>query len=315
VRHNPISSIEVVALRGTILYLSRHKALRRWVETSPLARRVSSRFIAGKSLEDALTACRKIRDEGIAATLDYLGENVTSLDEAAACRDMYLRMLHAMEKAGLDPNVSLKLTQFGLELSESACEENVGALVQAAAASGGFVRIDMESSQFTDRTLAMVTRLHAQSGACGTVVQAYLRRSAEDIRHMETERIRVRLCKGAYLEPPEVAFPKKSEVDRNYLDLAKSLLTSGEYPAIATHDWRIIQAVEEFASSRRIARDRFEFQMLYGIRRDEQRRLVKQGYRLRVYVPFGEAWYPYFMRRLAERPANLLFFARQLVSR
>ncbi len=302
----------MVALRGTILYLSRHKALRRWVETSPLARRVSSRFIAGKSLEDALAACRKLRADGATATLDYLGENVTSLDEAAACRDVYLRILHAMEEAGLEPNVSLKLTQCGLELSEAACEENVGALVKAAAI-GGFVRIDMESSQFTDRTLGMVTRLHAQSGACGTVVQAYLRRSAEDIRHMERERIRVRLCKGAYLEPPEVAFPKKSEVDRNYLDLARSLLTDGEYPAIATHDWRIIQAVEEFASSHGIARDRFEFQMLYGIRRDEQRRLVKQGYRLRVYVPFGEAWYPYFMRRLAERPANLLFFLSQLV--
>jgi proline dehydrogenase len=305
----------VVALRGTILYLSRHKSLRRWVETSPLARRVSSRFIAGKSLEDALAACRKLRREGVSATLDYLGENVTSLDEAAACRDVCLRILHAMEEAGLEPNVSLKLTQFGLELSEAACEENVGALVKTAAAIGGFVRIDMESSQFTDRTLGMVTRLHAQSGACGTVVQAYLRRSAEDIRHMEREGIRVRLCKGAYLERPEVALPKKSEVDRNYLELARSLLTNGEYPAIATHDWHIIQAVEEFAASQGIARDRFEFQMLYGIRRDEQRRLVKQGYRLRVYVPFGEAWYPYFMRRLAERPANLLFFARQLVSR
>lgn len=302
----------MVALRGIILWLSRHKALRRWVETSPLARQMSSRFIAGNRLEDALAACRKIRAEGITATLDYLGENVTSLDEAAACRDVYLEILHAMEAAGLEPNVSLKLTQFGLELSESACEENVGTLVKAAAAIGGFVRIDMESSQFTDRTLSMVTRLHAQWGACGVVVQAYLRRSAEDVACLERERIRVRLCKGAYLEPPEVAFPKKADVDRNYLELAKSLLINGEYPAIATHDWRIVEAVETFASRQGIARDRFEFQMLYGIRRDEQRRLVNDGYRLRVYVPFGDAWYPYFMRRLAERPANLLFFLRQL---
>jgi proline dehydrogenase len=301
-----------VALRGTILYLSRHKALRAWVETSPAARRLSSRFVAGNTLEEALDVCRKLRADGITATLDYLGENVTSLDEAAACRDIYQRILAAMREAGVEPNVSLKLTQFGLELSEAACEENVGALVNAAAAMGGFARIDMESSQFTDRTLAMVTRLHASAGACGTVVQAYLRRSAEDIACLEREHIRVRLCKGAYLEPPEVAFPEKSEVDRNYLELAESLLTNGEYPAIATHDWHIIQAVEEFASSRGIARDRFEFQMLYGIRRDEQRRLVSQGYRLRVYVPFGEAWYPYFMRRLAERPANLLFFLGQL---
>jgi proline dehydrogenase len=302
----------VVALRSIILFLSRNKRLRAWVETSPSARRLSSRFVAGSTLEEALEACQRLKAEGITATLDYLGENVTSLDEAAACRDVYLGMLPAMKEAGVEPNVSLKLTQFGLELSESACEENVRALVKAAGAIGGFVRIDMESSQFTDRTLGMVTRLHAQSAACGVVVQAYLRRSAADVACLEREHIRVRLCKGAYLEPPEVAFPKKWEVDRNYLDLARNLLTNGVYPAMATHDWRIIQAVEEHATRNGVGRDRFEFQMLYGIRRDEQKRLVEEGYRLRVYVPFGEAWYPYFMRRLAERPANLMFFLRQL---
>ena len=300
-------------LRRTILYLSRHKALRKWVETSPSARRLSSRFVAGSQLSDALDVCRRVRAEGITATLDYLGENVKSLDEAAACRDMYLQMLHAMQDTGVEPNVSLKLTQFGLDLSESACEENVAALVKAAAAIGGFVRIDMESSQYTDRTLALVTRLHREFGACGTVIQAYLRRSGKDIECLETRRIRVRLCKGAYLEPPDVAFEAKAEVDRNYLDIARSLLTTGEYPAIATHDERIIAQVENFATSHAIPRDRFEFQMLYGIRRDLQRRLVKEGYRLRIYVPFGEAWYPYFMRRLAERPANLLFLARNLL--
>jgi proline dehydrogenase len=302
-----------VPLRRTILYLSRHKALRKWIETSPAARKLSSRFVAGSRLEDALEVCRKMRADGITATLDYLGENVTSLDEAAACRDTYIRALHAMREAGVEPNVSLKLTQFGLDLSEAACAQNVRVLVETAASMRGFVRIDMESSQYTDRTLALVTSLHNEFGACGTVIQAYLRRSAADIECLERERIRVRLCKGAYLEPPEAAFPDKAEVDRHYLLLAKSLLTSGEYPAIATHDERIINELESFVEERRFPPDRFEFQMLYGIRRDLQRRLVKDGYRLRLYVPFGEAWYPYFMRRLAERPANLLFFARNLL--
>jgi len=300
-------------LRRAILYLAGHKALRHWVETSPAARKLSSRFVAGSRLSDALAVCAKLRSEGIAATLDYLGENVKSPEEAAACRDAYLGILHAMRDAGLEPNVSIKLTQFGLELSEAGCEENVRALVRGAAAIGGFVRIDMESSRYTERTLTLLTRLHSEYGACGTVIQAYLRRSARDIECLERQRVRVRLCKGAYLETPAVAFMEKMEVNRNYLALAQSLLTKGEYPAIATHDERIIGAVEKFVSGQGIGRDGFEFQMLYGIRRDLQRRLVKEGYRLRVYVPFGEAWYPYFMRRLAERPANLLFFARHLL--
>jgi proline dehydrogenase len=299
-------------LRSAILYMSRQKALRSWVETSPTARRLSARFVAGKTLEDALAVCLKVRAEGITASLDYLGENVTSLGEAAACRDTYLGMLAAMKNAGLEPNVSLKLTQFGIDLSEPVCERNVDALIETAAAIGGFVRIDMESSAYTDRTLGIVTRLHERHNACGTVIQAYLRRSAKDIETLEYRRIRVRLCKGAYLEHHDEAFPDKADVDRNYLALAKSLLTRGEYPAIATHDERIVNAIERFATDNKIARDRFEFQMLYGIRRDLQRRLVKEGYRLRLYIPFGEAWYPYFMRRLAERPANLFFFARNL---
>ena len=207
-------------LRRTILYLSNHKTLRNWMETSPAARRLSSRFVAGSRLDDALDACRRIRADGITATLDYLGENVKSLDEAVASRDMGLRTLHAMHAAGLEPNVSIKLTQFGLELSESACEENVAALVQAASAIGGFIRIDMESSQYTDQTLALVTRLHRQFRACGTVIQAYLRRSASDVEHLEAERIRVRLAKGAYLESSAIAFESKVQVDRNYLELA-----------------------------------------------------------------------------------------------
>jgi proline dehydrogenase len=300
-------------LRRTLLYLSGHSALRRWMETSPVARRLSSRFIAGSTLDEALAACAKIRREGIAATLDYLGENVRTLDEAGLCRDVYLSMLKALHAAGLEPNVSLKLTQFGLDFSTAACEDNVAKLVELAASIGGFVRIDMESSQYTDRTLGIVTRLHSRFGACGTVIQSYLLRSSADVESLTAQRIRVRLCKGAYLEPPAVAFSSKTDVDRSYLELAGRLLEDGEYPAIATHDERMIAGVQRFVADHGIAKDRFEFQMLYGIRRDLQRKLVAEGYRLRLYVPFGEAWYPYFMRRLAERPANVLFLMRNLV--
>jgi proline dehydrogenase len=301
-----------VLLRRTFLYLSHHRELRRRAETSLLARRLASRFVAGGTLEDALRVCAKIRDEGIGATLDYLGENVTSLEEAVACRDVYCRMLSSMKAAGVEPNVSLKLTQFGLDLSEAACEANVAQLVETAAEIGGFVRVDMESSEYTNRTLSLVARLHTRFGACGTVIQACLRRSADDVNRLSQERIRIRLCKGAYLEPPEVAFPEKCDVDRNYLHLARTLLENGEYPAIATHDPKMIAGVKQFVSAQGIARDKFEFQMLYGIRRDLQRQLVRDGYRVRLYVPFGEAWYPYFMRRLAERPANLVFLLKNL---
>ena len=300
-------------LRRMLLYLSGQPALRNWMETSPLARGLSARFVAGSTLDEALAACVRIRSEGIAATLDYLGENVRTLDEARACRDMYLRMLDALHAAGLEPNVSLKLTQFGLDLSAADCEDNVAALVERAAGIGGFVRIDMEASHYTDRTLGIVTRLHERFGACGTVIQSYLLRSAADIESLIQQGVRVRLCKGAYLEPPGVAFSAKSEVDRSYLQLAGRLLEAAVYPAIATHDERVIEGVRRFAASHRIGKESFEFQMLYGILRDLQRELVMEGYRLRLYIPFGEAWYPYFMRRLAERPANLLFLARNLI--
>lgn len=302
-------------LRGTLLYLSSHPGLRRWMETSSLARRLSSRFIAGNSLESALEVCRKIRAEGITATLDYLGENVRSLDEAAACRDMYLRMLRALRDAGLESNVSLKLTQFGLDLSPAACEQNVAMLVEEAAEMGGFVRIDMEASRYTQATLDIAMRLHERYQSCGTVIQAYLLRSEGDVAELNRLRIRVRLCKGAYLEPLSVAFGAKESVDKNYLKLATMLLEAGEYPALATHDERMIEGVRRIVQQKRLPSGRFEFQMLYGIRRDVQKALIADGYRLRLYVPFGEAWYPYFMRRLAERPANLLFLARNLLRR
>ena len=304
-------------LRATLLYLSRHKGLRAWAEHSSIAQQLSSRFIAGKGLDNALAVCRRIREQGVTTTLDYLGENVTSLDEAAACRDMCIAALRAMRAADLEPNVSLKLSQFGIDLDERVCEANVLTLVKAAVSIGGFVRIDMEGSALTDRTLALVRRVHAQYCACGTVIQAYLYRSPHDLAELIADGIRIRLCKGAYLEPASLAYPEKSEVDRHYIGLAHHLLGAtqthpGSYPAIATHDERVIDRVERFAVNNGISRDAFEFQMLYGIRRDLQRRLVDDGYRMRLYVPFGEAWFPYFMRRLAERPANLLFLLRNL---
>ena len=302
-------------MRSFFLFLSRQKHLRRWMETSPAARRLATRFVAGATLEEALAVGRRLNAEGITITLDHLGESVTSLEEAAQARDVYLKTLDAMHAAGIEPNVSLKLTQFGLDLSTDDCRKNVEQLVRRAAEIGGFVRVDMESSEYVDRTLAVVIDLHARYGAVGTVIQAYLYRSREDVERMCERRVRVRLCKGAYLEPDSVAFPKKAQVDRNYVELTQLLMDRGAYPAIATHDETMIRAVQAHAASRKLPREAFEFQMLYGIRRDLQRRLVADGFRLRLYVPFGKAWYPYYMRRLAERPANVLFILRNLFRR
>ena len=282
------------------------------MEHSALAKRLSSRFVAGETLDDALQAGRRINREGISLTLDHLGENVTSLVEAAASRDVCLRALARIAEEKIEGNVSIKLTQFGIDISEPACRSNVEELVRTANELGSFVRMDMESSQYTERTLQMVVDLHARWRAVGAVIQAYLRRSEKDVEDMCRRGIRVRLCKGAYLEPPEVAFQDKAGVDHNFVHLMKMLLAADTYPAIATHDEKMIEATKSFAQARNIGRDSFEFQMLYGIRRDLQRRLVAQGYRLRIYVPFGKAWYPYFMRRLAERPANLAFLAGNL---
>ena len=283
------------------------------METSAVARRLSERFIAGETLAEALSVARKVNSEGISVTLDHLGENVTSVEEASAFADEYVRALEQIHAASLDANVSIKLTQFGMDLGEGICAGNVERLVKVAAGLGNFVRVDMESSEYTDRTLRLVTDLHARYKAVGAVIQAYLHRSEADVEQLCRAGIRVRLCKGAYLEPPTVAFEHKADVDSNFVHLMKILLESGVYPAIATHDEAMIAATERFAASRKIPASNFEFQMLYGIRRDMQKRLVAQGYRLRLYIPYGKAWYPYFMRRLAERPANLLFLARNLL--
>jgi proline dehydrogenase len=282
------------------------------METSSLARRLATRFVAGETLDQALGVGRDLNSENISITLDHLGESVTSLEEAAEARDVYLGAMTAIQQTGIRGNVSLKLTQFGLDLSAGDCRANVEQLVSQAAAWNSFVRVDMESSAYTDRTLDLVRDLHARHKAVGVVIQAYLYRSRKDVEDLCERGIRVRLCKGAYLEPASVAFPQKADVDRAYAELMKLLLERGDYPAIATHDEALIEETKRYAARKKISPDTFEFQMLYGIRRDLQRKLIQDGYRLRLYVPFGKAWYPYYMRRLAERPANVLFMVRNL---
>lgn len=282
------------------------------METSRFARPLSSRFIAGLTLADALKAARSINQQGMSVSLDHLGENISGLSEAEKYRDVYLSALNDINSANLNANVSLKLTQFGLDLSEQACVANVEQVVNAAARFKTFVRIDMESSEYTERTLRIVYQLHEATKACGAVIQSYLKRSDSDVDELNRRAIRVRLCKGAYLEPATVAFQDKKDVDQNFLALARKLLTEGNYPGIATHDERMIAGTLAFVKERKIEASKFEFQMLYGVRRDLQKSLVAEGWRVRVYIPFGEAWYPYFMRRLAERPANVLFVLRAL---
>ena len=283
------------------------------METSSAAERVTSRFIAGHTLEREVAVCRRLNAEGVLASLDHLGESVKSLEEAERSRDAYLSALDQIATLGLQATVSIKLTQLGLDFSEAACLANVEQLVQRAKAIGTSVEIDMESTGYVDRSLALVSDLHARFGSVRAVIQAYLYRSESDIEDLCRQSIPVRLCKGAYQEPSDVAFPQKLEVDRNYVRLMTKLLECGTYPAIASHDERIISQAVQCVKEQNITPDRFEFQMLYGIRRDLQRRLVAEGYRLRLYVPYGDAWYPYFMRRLAERPANVLFLVRNLL--
>jgi proline dehydrogenase len=301
-------------LRRTFLYLSQQSWLRQWMENSSVSQRFTSRFVAGQSLEEGIRVLNKLQAEQITATLDCLGENVTSLQEAAQSREAYLKALEAIRVNQLQSTVSIKLTQFGLDFSDEACMNNVIALVEQARLMGSRVEIDMESSEYTDRTLQIVTSLHHRFGGfVRAVIQAYLYRSEDDIRALNGQGIPIRLCKGAYREPGEVAFPLKADVDSNYVKLMKLLLDEGTNPAIASHDESIVTQALQHVREQKIAADRFEFQMLYGIRRDLQRRLTADGYRLRLYVPYGDAWYPYFMRRLEERPANVFFIAKNLI--
>lgn len=300
-------------LRTTMLSLSRQPWLRDWMQNSPLASRFTSRFIAGRTLDQALKVSARLGAEGALASLDRLGENVTSLEEARESRDAYLKALDGIADSQIGSTVSVKLTQMGLDLSEHHCQENVAALAQRAAQLGTRIEIDMESSEYTDRTLDQVRRVHQTTGNVRAVIQAYLLRSSTDVDRLCEESIPVRLCKGAYHEPPSVAYQLKREVDASFSRLMRTLLERGTYPAIASHDERLIREAIATAGKLRRAPDSFEFQMLYGIRRDLQKELVASGYRLRVYVPYGDAWYPYFMRRLAERPANLWFVVRNVL--
>jgi proline dehydrogenase len=305
-------------LRALFIALSANRSLRSIAESSSIGRRVSNRFVAGTGVEDALRATQSVNKSGPSVSIDNLGENVTNAEEAKESADLYHQLLDEISARQLTANVSLKLTHMGLDVDENLAREQVTALVAKAAAMTprNFVRIDMEGSPYTQRTLDFVHELHrvpGNEGCVGAVIQSYMRRSESDVEKLLAERIRIRLCKGAYKEPGDIAFQKKSEVDASYVKLMKVLIKSGVYHGLATHDENIINQAKAFATSERISRDAFEFQMLYGIRRDLQQRLVNDGWRIRVYIPFGTEWYPYFMRRLAERPANALFVARNLL--
>ena len=305
-------------LRALFISLSESQKLRAVAERSSIGQKISSRFVAGTQVEDALRAARTVNQSGPSVSIDNLGENVTNADEARASAQLYHRLLDEIAAQKLNANISLKLTHMGLDVDEQVARYLVTGLVTKAAAMSprNFVRVDMEGSPYTQRTLDFVHELHrvpANQGCVGAVIQSYMRRSESDIANLLSQGIRIRLCKGAYKEPPEIAFQAKSEVDANYVKLMKILMKSRVYHGLATHDEKIISQAKAFATSERISRDAFEFQMLYGIRRDLQQGLVRDGWRMRVYIPFGTEWYPYLMRRLAERPANVLFIAKNLL--
>jgi proline dehydrogenase len=301
----------VKVLRSVFIALSRSKGLRGFSERSKMGHAVSGRFVAGMTVEEAVAVCERVNAEGIAVSLDSLGESVATEQEARGAAEVYHRLLDSIVSKNLNANVSLKLTQMGMDIDPGLAEGIVGEVLEHAARAGSFVRIDMEGSEYTEATIAMTERLHARfSGSVGTVLQAYLFRTEADTERLLAQRIRIRLCKGAYKEPAEIAFPAKSDVDVNYVKLMKRMATSGVFCGLATHDEAIVDQMLDFVRTKGIAKDAFEFQMLYGVRRDLQQRLAREGFGVRVYIPFGTAWYPYFMRRLAERPANVLFLAR-----
>src|SRR5579863_4533262 len=303
--------------RSFFISLSQSASLRAVAERSSIGQKFSSRFVAGTQVEDALRATQVVNQAGLSVSVDNLGENVTNVEEARHSAQLYHQMLDQITARKLNANVSLKLTHMGLDVDEKLARDLATGLVQKAASMHppNFVRVDMEGSPYTQRTLDFVHELHrmpGNQGCVGAVIQAYMRRSESNTEKLLAEGIRIRLCKGAYKEPPELAFQPKPEVDANYVRLMKILMKSGVYHGLATHDENIIKQAKEFATKENIPRDAFEFQMLYGIRRDLQQSLVRDGWRMRVYIPFGTEWYPYLMRRLAERPANALFIAKNL---
>jgi proline dehydrogenase len=301
-------------LRSLFIGLSTNKSFRSFSEGSAIGRRLSRRFVAGMSVDEAISVAAQLNAEGIDVSLDSLGESVFDVAQAERSAAIYHQLLDAIAARGLRANVSVKLSQMGMEIPTSGpalAERIVLEMVEHAASISNFVRIDMEGSAYTEATVAMTERLHRRfPGAVGTVLQAYLRRTQQDVERLLQQGIRIRLCKGAYQEPPTIAYPAKSDVDANYCVLMKRLVASSVFCGIATHDEAIVNNLRNFVAEFGIDQHAFEFQMLYGIRRDLQRKLVAQGFGVRVYVPFGAEWYPYFMRRLAERPANGLFLAK-----
>ena len=302
-------------LRASLLWLSEQPRVFRFVRNNRLAGRLASRFVAGETIDAAMAVLRDLNAAHISASLDLLGESVNRAEEARAARDVYLQLLDRIHSAGAEANVSVKLTQMGLDIDESLCLENMRAILTRAKQYGSFVRIDMEGSAYTQRTLDFFTRtIHPEFGnTAGVVLQSYLRRTAADVETMIALGARVRLCKGAYKEPADIAFPDNRDVDASYVSCLERLLEHGTYPGIATHDERIITHARAFAKGRRIDPSRYEYQMLYGVRRDLQHELRAAAYGMRVYVPFGSHWYPYLMRRLAERPANIGFIIGNVV--
>jgi proline dehydrogenase len=297
-------------LRSTFLKLSDSKGIAHWVTANGTTRRMSHRFVAGETLDEAIEAARACNEAGLMVTVDCLGENVATPADAQTARDTYLGIYDRIAQEKLKANVSCKLTQLGLDLSVEFCEGLVLSIAERAAGYDSFLRIDMESSIYTQRTVELVKRVRAQTPCVGAVIQSYLYRSENDIHDLLSYGCRIRLCKGAYKEPEEIAFRRKADVDANFTKLMRLLLPSGFYHGIATHDPRMIAETIRCAAEEKISKDDFEFQMLYGVRTDLQRQLVRDGYQVRIYVPYGQEWFPYFMRRLAERPANLGFFLR-----
>jgi proline dehydrogenase len=302
-------------LRNTLLYLSSQPRVFKFVRNNRLAKHFAKRFVAGETLAEALGVVRALNARGITASLDLLGESVYNEREARAARDEYLQILDQIQAARLNANVSVKLTAMGLDIDQELCVAVMQDILARAQQYGTFVRIDMEASAYTEVTLKLFEeRLHpAFKDNVGVVLQSYLYRTFADVEHMNMLRARVRICKGAYKEPPTVAYPEKKDVDANYVKCMRELMLRGNYPGIATHDPAMVNEAKRFAKEQGIEKDRFEFQMLYGVRRDLQDALVKEGYRMRVYVPFGTQWYPYLMRRLAERPANVAFITGTVI--
>jgi proline dehydrogenase len=300
-------------LRASFLYLSHRRGLQRFVTRQRLTAALAYRFVAGDALDDAVRVVTDLNRRGWSGSLDHLGENVAEEKMARSATEDYLAAFERIATERMNANVSVKLTQLGLDITPDLCRELLIRILQRAQQLDNFVRVDMEGSAYTQRTLDLVLSLHQQFANVGVVLQSYLYRTMDDVKQVNAAGVRVRLVKGAYDEPATVAYPKKADVDAQFEAEMRELLLHGTYPAIATHDDRLIAATTRFASEQRISSDRYEFQMLYGIRRDLQERLLREGYRVRIYVPYGTEWYPYLMRRLAERPANLVFLIRSLI--